>query len=100
MPTFVENSIRIARGASEGQQSISASTTSAQSTNTIGATAAVIYTTVECFLLAGSNPTATVAAGTPIPANASFRVFGLQATDKIAAITAAGTGTVYIRPDA
>lgn len=95
-----ENSMRIARSANEGQQSVSLSTASAASTNPVNAERVVVYTTVECFLVADTAPTATVASGTPIPANSSFRLFGLRATDKIAAITAAGTGTLYIRPDA
>lgn len=92
--------MRVAHGTAEGQQSVSASTTSAATTNAIGAQDCVIYSTVECFALAGATPTATVAAGTPIPAGVLIRVDGLQATDKLAFITATGTGTVYVRPGA
>src|SRR5688572_839162 len=95
-----ELSIQVARGTNEGQQSVSVSTSSAATTNAIGEDTAVVYSTVECFVLAGSNPTATVAAGTPIPAYVPMRLGGLQATDKLAFITASGTGTVYIRPGA
>ncbi len=93
------NGVRISRG-SEGGQSVAASTTSAASTNAVGATQAVIHTTVDCFVLAGTAPVATVADGTPLAANTAMRFVGLQATDKIAVITATGTGTIYIRPDA
>lgn len=100
MARITQNSMRIARGSSEGQQSVALSTSSAVSTNDIGADSVVVYTDVECFLVAGETPVATVAAGTPMPAGATYRLTGLLATDKIAAITAAGTGTLYIRPDA
>lgn len=92
--------MRVAHGTAEGQQSVSASTTTAATTNAIGAQDCVIYSTVECFAFAGATPTATVAAGTPIPAGVLIRVDGLQATDKLAFITATGTGTVYVRPGA
>ena len=94
------NDLRVARGASEGQQSVSVSGTSAASTNAISTDTAVVYSTVECFVLAATTPTATVAAGTPIPANTLVRLTGLALTDKLAAITATGTGTLYIRPGA
>lgn len=100
MAKFTQNSMRIARGSSEGQQSVSLSTASAASANAIGSDTVVVYANVECFLVAGAAPTATVAAGTPMSAGATYRLTGLLATDKIAAITAAGTGTLYIRPDA
>lgn len=94
------NSVRIARSGSEGQQSVSVSTTSAATTNAIGSDTAVVYSTVECFALAATTPTATVANGTPIPANQLIRITGLASTDKIALISASGTGTAYIRPGA
>lgn len=94
------NDLRVARGGSEGQQSIAVTTSSAASTNAIGTDTAAVYSTVECFVLAAETPTATVAAGTPIPANTLVRLTGLAATDKLAAIAAAGTGTIYIRPGA
>lgn len=93
-------SVRIARSADEGQQSVSVTTASAASTDPIGKDTAVIYSTVECFLVAGASPTATVAAGTPIPANSPVLIVGIDPTDKIAAIAATGSGTLYIRPDA
>lgn len=91
-------SIRIAKTANEGQQSVSVSTTSAATTNAIGDTSCVVMSDVACFIVAGASPTATVAAGTPIPANALMPINGLDPTDKIAAITATGTGTLYVRP--
>jgi len=90
--------IAIAHGTAEGQQSVAVSTSSAATTNPIGATQAVVYSTVECFLVAGASPTATVAAGTPIPANQLMPISGLKPEDKIAAIASTGTGTLYIRP--
>ncbi len=90
--------MRVAHGTAEGQQSVSVTNTSAQTSNAIGADSCVIYSTVECFAVAGSNPTATVAAGTPIPANTPVRLFGIQAGEKIAFIVASGNGTAYVRP--
>lgn len=90
--------IRVARTGATGGQSVSVSGTSAATASTIGAQECVIYSTVECFAVAGSTPTATVANGTPIPANTLIRVEGLLPTDTIAFITATGTGTVYVRP--
>lgn len=92
--------VKAARETSEGQTSVSVSTSSAATTADIGATSCVVYSTVECFIMVGTSPTATVAAGTPIPANTLVPVKGLIPTDKIAAITAYGSGTLYIRPNA
>lgn len=92
--------LNIAHGTAEGQQSVSVTTSSAATTNAIGAPTCVVYSTVECFILAAPTPTATVAAGTPIPANQLVRIYGLTATDKIAAIAASGSGTLYVRPGA
>lgn len=93
------DAITIARGTAEGQQSVSVSAVSAQSA-VVGAPECLVYSTVECFALAGADPTATVAAGTPIPANTLIRLRGLVAGDEIAFIAASGTGTAYIRPGA
>lgn len=84
----------------EGQQSVAVSTSSLATSNPIGDTKAVVYSTVECFLVAGTAPTATVAAGQPIPANVLIPISGLKPEDKIAAIAASGSGTIYIRPGA
>ena len=92
--------MRIARTGAPGGQSVSVSTTSAATSAAIGAQECVVYSTVECFAIAGASPTATVAQGTPIPANQLIRLEGLLATDAIAFITASGTGTVYVRPGA
>lgn len=93
------DAITIARGTAEGQQSVSVTTTSAQSA-VVGVPECLVYSTVECFALAGPNPTATVAAGTPIPANTLIRLRGLVAGDEIAFIAATGSGVAYIRPGA
>lgn len=95
-----EISLRVAHGTAEGQQSVSVSTSSAVTTNAIGDDTAIIYSTIECFVVAGAAPTATVAAGTPIPAGAMVRVGGLKPSDKLAFISAVGVGTAYIRPGA
>lgn len=93
-------SIRPARTSGEDQQSVSLSTSSNVTSSTIGRTNAVVYSTVACFIVVGASPTATVAIGMPIPANTLVPISGLAASDKIAAITASGTGTLYIRPRA
>lgn len=95
-----EDAIAVAHGTGEGQQSVSVSDTSAATTNAIGSDECLVYSTVECFALAGASPTATVAAGTPLPANVLIRMYGLTASEKLAFITASGTGTVYVRPGA
>ncbi len=92
--------ITVARGTAEGQQSVAVTTSSAQTTNAIGSDTCLVYTNVECFMLAGANPTATVAAGTPLAAGQMIRVRGIRPGDKLAFIAAAGSGTVYIRPGA
>lgn len=94
----MREAVRIAKTAQEGQQSVSLSTSSGATSSPIGASKAIVYATVECFIM--NADTATVAAGTPIPANTDIPVVDLDPTAKIAAITASGTGTLYIRPDA
>ena len=93
------DAVSVANTTSEGQQSVSVTTTSAQTTNAIKGNECVVYSTVECFALAGSNPTATVAAGTPIPANQLVRLINVNG-GKIAFIAASGSGTAYVRPGA
>lgn len=90
--------LRIAKTAQEGQQSIAVTTSSAATTNAIGSGKAVVYSTVECFIV--NADTATVAAGSPIPANILIPIEVVDPTAKIAAIAASGSGTLYIRPDA
>lgn len=92
--------VKAGREAGGGQTSISVSTSSAATTAAIGTSNCVVYSTVECFVVAGASPTATVAIGTPIPANTLVPLKGLNPTDKIAAIAASGSGTLYIRPNA
>lgn len=94
------DAITVARGTAEGQQSVSITTASAATTDAIGSAECLVYSNVECFVLAGSNPTATVAAGTPIASGQSIRLRGLVAGDKLAFIAATGTGTAYVRPGA
>lgn len=86
------------RGA-EGQQSVAVSTSSAATTNPINDANPLVYSTVECFVTAGSSPTASIATGTPIPAATYVRLKGVQPGDRLAFITAAGTGTAYVCPD-
>lgn len=90
--------VRVARGAGEGQQSVALTTSSAATSTAIGTDSVLVYSTVECFALAATTPTATVANGTPIPALQHIRLSGLDLTDKLAFITATGTGTIYVRP--
>lgn len=92
--------MRIARTGATGGQSVSVTTSSAATGASIGAQECLIYSTVECFAIAGSSPTATVAQGTPIPANTLIRVEGLNPNDAIAFIAATGSGTAYVRPGA
>lgn len=91
--------IVVNRGAGEGQQSVSVSGTSAATTDPINCDDPLVYSTVECFAIAGPNPTATVAAGTPIPPSTLIRLVGAQPGDRLAFITTGGTGTVYVRRD-
>lgn len=95
-----EHILTVARGANEGQQSVSVTTASAATSNAIGSDKCLVYSNVECFALAGANPTATVAAGTPIGAGQMIRLKGIRPGDKLAFIAATGSGTVYIRPGA
>jgi hypothetical protein len=95
------DAITVARTGATGGQSVSVSTASAATGAAIGSTECLVYSTVECFALAGpATPTATVAQGTPIPALTLIRLRNLRSTDLVAFITASGTGTVYVRPGA
>lgn len=94
------DAVSVAQTTGEGQQSVSVSTTTAATTNAIGANDCLVYSTVECFALAAATPTATVAAGTPIPANQLIRLTNVGAGNKIAFIAASGSGTAYVRPGA
>ena len=91
---------KIPASSEEGQTSISVSTSSAATSAVIKSNFAIVYSTVECFIVVGANPTATVATGLPIPANTLVPVSGIRGgIDKIAAIAASGSGTLYIRPN-
>jgi hypothetical protein len=94
---IAEHSLTIDAGGTS--QAVSISTTSAQSAAIPGGSA-VIYSTVDCFVRSGANPTA-LSNGTDrfIPAGIYLRV-GFASGEKLAFITAAGTGTVYIAPGA
>lgn len=92
------DAITVARVGATGGQSVSVSTTTAATSAAVGAPECLVYSTVECFALAGAD--ATVAQGTPIPANSLIRLHGLKATDTLSFITASGTGTAYVRPGA
>lgn len=90
-------SARVPHGAGQGQQSVAVSTSSAATSAPLGNDTALVYSTVECFVVAGpATPTATVATGLPIPALTLLPLSGLKPTDYLAFITATGSGTVYI----
>lgn len=91
-------SVNVPHSDKEGQQSIAVTTSSTATSSAIGNTKAVVYSTVECFIVAGSDPAATAAAGLPVPANVLTPISGLKVDDKLAAIAANGSGTLYIRP--
>lgn len=93
------DAIIVSRGTGEGNQSVSVSTTTAATTNPVTGIDPLIVSDVLVFAVAGASPTATVAAGTPIPANTLIRLAGVQPGDRLAFITATGTGTVYVCPD-
>ena len=92
-----ESSINILTG---GQtNAVAISTTSAQSA-AITEEKVLVYSTVFCFARQGTNPTA-LSNGTdqPIPAETLIRV-PVTSGNKLAFITATGSGTVYITPGA
>lgn len=93
-----EASVRVSRG--QTGQSVSVSNVSAATSSAIGADECLVYVNVECFVMAGSSPTVTTTTGTPLAANSMIRLTGIQPGDKLAFITASGTGTAYIRPGA
>ena len=61
--------------------------------------AAVVMSTVDCFVIEGVNPTATTSC-MPLIANVQYRLYGWNAGEKMAFITAGSVGTVYITPSA
>ena len=78
--------------------SVAISTASAQSF-AITSGSAVVTPTVDCFFRQGSNPTA-LSNGTDqvLFANNSYRIANITSGNKLAFITGAGTGTVYLSP--
>jgi len=91
----VEQSIFAGAGSS---QALAISSTSAKAS--IRDASVVIYATVDCFMRAGSNPTA-LATGVDqfIPAGVMLRV-ALQPGYQLAFVTSSASGTVYISPGA
>lgn len=80
-------------------QSVSISTTSAQST-AITTNRVVVYATVECWFRQGSNPTAlSTGVDQYLPAGVQMRLVDIKPGNKLA-FKAASSGTVYITPDA
>jgi hypothetical protein len=61
----------------------------------------VVTPTVDCFFRQGANPTA-LSNGTDqiLLATNSYRISGIVSGNKLAFITASGSGTVYITPGA
>lgn len=83
-------------------QAVSISTSTASSA-AINSASAVIKSTVDCFIIRSATAGASTAATTaclPITSGVPYRVWGWQAGDKLSAITASGSGTLYITPDA
>lgn len=77
---------------------VAISTTSAQS-SAIAAESAYIYSTVDCFAVAGATPTATTACMF-VPKETPLRIGGIKRGQKLAFITASGSGSVYLTPGA
>lgn len=77
-------------------QSISASTTSAATSNAFATqiTEVMVTTTAACFVTFAGTPTAT-ASDVYIAANTPY-FFRVSESDKCAAITSSGTATVYV----
>jgi hypothetical protein len=73
---------------------VAISTTSAQSGVLAGGNV-VLKSTAECFVVRGSNPTATVLC-LPLLADQQYRLTGIAEGERLAFITASGSGTVHI----
>lgn len=88
-----EESMKVLNGGES--VAISISTTSAQSA-AILTTSVVVYSTVECWLRQGSNPTA-VSDGTDqyLPAETQMRLVDITPGNKLA-FKAGASGTVYL----
>jgi hypothetical protein len=105
MPTMSEHSINIIDGGTTIPLAISG--TSAQSAVLFadnqyvdGPQNVVLYSTTDCFIRKGANPTA-LSNGTDmiVPAQTLLRT-QVMPGERIAAITASATGTLYIMPGA
>jgi hypothetical protein len=94
----IQKEVSVFIGAGGASQSVSISATSAQSA-VIDADNATVYSTVDCFVRAGANPTA-LANGTDqfIPGGSLFRI--RFASGQKLAFIAAEAGNVYITPGA
>jgi hypothetical protein len=91
-----EHSIMVQEG--NKCQSVSISSTSAQS-STIDKGQAVIYATTDCFMRQGSNPTAlSTGVDQFIPGSTLLRIT-MKPMSKLAFVTTSATGTVYIQPE-
>lgn len=95
-----EASVRVSRGEAASTQAVSVTTSSAATSNAINSDECLVYSNVECFVVAGTSPTAATTTGVPIAANAMIRLVGLQPGDKLAFIAASGSGTAYVRAGA
>ena len=77
-------------------KTVSIGVTSAQ-TVTLTASNLLVQSDVACFVLRGTNPVATTSC-LPLLANTQYRLTGMQEGEKLAIITASGTGTFSYVP--
>ena len=92
-----EESMKVLNGGES--QAVSVSTTSAQSAAILGSRV-VVYSTVECWLRQGSNPTAlSTGVDQYLPAGVQMRLCDITPGNKLA-FKSSTSGTVYITPDA
>ena len=93
----IEQSITALTGGQS--EPISVSTTSAQS-SAITSGWAVVTPTIDCFFRQGSGTPTALSNGTDqiLLGGNSYRITNITSGNKIAFITASGTGTVYITP--
>lgn len=93
-PAHAEMLFKVAQAAN---QQLSVGTESAATEAAVKANQIMMFSTIDCYVAIGSAPTAT-ASGTGnifLPAYTFIGTETLQ-TDKVAAITASGTGVLYI----
>lgn len=96
--TMMITSLVVPSGATT--KALAISTTSAQ-TDALRGGEIVVSSDVACFVVRGASPTATVpaaggaAGGVPLVAGAQYRLTGGAVGEKLAFITATGSGTVY-----